>query len=94
MPVSKWMLNVSVNLKNMDSKMNERLKELSRQAWEYAENYDYTNAPMDEVEFSDILEQKFAALIIEECIINLDFHGHTEAASQLLYLKTNRFGIK
>jgi hypothetical protein len=63
--------------------MNERLKEMVKEAGFYK----YGN------DFEGMLET-FAELIIEECIINLDFHGHTEAASQLVYLKTNRFGIK
>lgn len=62
--------------------MNPRLKEIMYQ----------TGVPVS-MPFDEWCE-KFAALIIEECIINLDFHGHDEAASQLVYLKTNRFGIK
>jgi hypothetical protein len=45
--------------------MNERIKELSKQAWEWAEQQEYKDATQ---EFSDILEQKFAELIIQECI--------------------------
>jgi hypothetical protein len=45
--------------------MNGRIKELSRQAWEWAEQQEYKDATQ---EFSDILEQKFAELIIQECI--------------------------
>jgi hypothetical protein len=44
--------------------MNERIKELSKQAWEWAEQQEYKDATQ---EFSDILEQKFAELIIQEC---------------------------
>ena len=44
--------------------MNERIKELSKQAWEWAEQQEY-NDPAQE--FSDILEQKFAELIVREC---------------------------
>jgi len=45
--------------------MNGRIKELSKQAWEWAEQQEYKDATQ---EFSDILEQKFAELIIQECI--------------------------
>ena len=45
--------------------MNERIKELSKQAWEWAEQQEYKDATQ---EFSDILEQKFAELIIRECM--------------------------
>lgn len=44
--------------------MNERIRELSKQAWEWAEQQEY-NDPTQE--FSDILEQKFAELIVREC---------------------------
>ena len=45
--------------------MNERIRELSKQAWEWAEQQEY-NDPAQE--FSDILEQKFAELIVRECM--------------------------
>ena len=44
--------------------MNERIKELSKQAWAWAEQQEYKDATQ---EFSDILEQKFAELIVKEC---------------------------
>jgi hypothetical protein len=43
---------------------NERIKELSKQAWAWAEQQEYKDATQ---EFSDILEQKFAELIVREC---------------------------
>lgn len=46
--------------------MNERIRELSKQAWEWAEQQDYKDG-LDE--FSDILEQKFAELIVKECAL-------------------------
>lgn len=48
--------------------MNQKIKEFSDQAWEFAESYDYTDAEANGIEFSDILEQKFAELIIKQCI--------------------------
>jgi hypothetical protein len=45
--------------------MNGRIKELSRQAWEWAEQQEYKDATQ---EFSDILEQKFAELVVQECL--------------------------
>ena len=44
--------------------MNERIKELSKEAWAWAEQQEYTDPAK---EFSDILEQKFAELIVQEC---------------------------
>jgi hypothetical protein len=45
--------------------MNKRIKELSKEAWAWAEQQEYTDPAK---EFSDILEQKFAELIIQECM--------------------------
>ena len=53
--------------------MNERIKELSKQAWAWAEKQDYTDPTQ---EFSDILEEKFAELIIRECIEQLVQEGN------------------
>ncbi len=44
--------------------MNERIRELSNEAWSWAEQQEYTDPTK---EFSDILEQKFAELIVREC---------------------------
>jgi hypothetical protein len=49
--------------------MNKRIKELSKQAWEWAEQQEYKDATQ---EFSDMLEQKFAELIIQECAGKVD----------------------
>ena len=45
--------------------MNERIRELSKEAWAWAEQQEYTDPAK---EFSDILEQKFAELIVAECM--------------------------
>jgi hypothetical protein len=46
--------------------MNERIKELSKEAWAWAEQQEYTDPAK---EFSDILEQKFAELIVKKCVM-------------------------
>jgi hypothetical protein len=67
--------------------MNGRIKELSRQAWEWAEQQEYKDATQ---EFSDILEQKFAELIIQECLgcsnnlANHYINNHSEKEQTLL----------
>jgi hypothetical protein len=61
--------------------MNERLQELAREAGFYS------NPDIEKFE-------KFAELVIQECIDNLFWHGHDEGASQLEWLRVNRFGIK
>ena len=71
--------------------MNERIKELSKQAWEWAEQQEY-NDPAQE--FSDILEQKFAELIVGECINTLEFHGFDDAVPYIKWMATNKLGVK
>jgi len=38
--------------------------------------------------------EKFAELIVKECMDNLAWHGHNEAVSQLEWFKVNKLGIK
>jgi hypothetical protein len=52
--------------------MNERIRELSKQAWEWADQQEYKDPTQ---EFSDILEQKFAELILRECISKAEDYG-------------------
>lgn len=66
--------------------MNERIAKLYDQALVLESNGDYVAGELDPV--------KFAELIVQECIDNLLWHGHDEAASQLEWLRGNRFGIK
>ena len=65
--------------------MNERIKELAEQAGVTMQNI----YPCYE---RDI--ERFAELIVMECINNLAWHGHDEAVSQLEWFKANKLGIK
>ena len=60
--------------------MNERIRELEKQATDY-----YSNG--QERIFD---RQKFAQLIIQECMDNLAWHGHDEAVSQLNWFLVNK----
>ena len=65
--------------------MNERIRELAEQAAkDTSDGYPVTNK----------FAEKFAELIVRECIDNLSWHGHDEAVSQLEWFKVNRLGIK
>ena len=66
--------------------MNELIAKLYDQALVLESNGDYVAGELDPV--------KFAELIVQECIDNLYWHGHDKAASQLEWLRVNRFGIK
>lgn len=73
--------------------MNERITQLAVEAGllNYVDNetprryFIHGYADLEEVE-------KFGKSIVQECINNLEFHGHDEAVSQLEWLKRNRFG--
>ena len=68
--------------------MNERIKELAHQAnghWEYGD----FNIPHS-VYFAETDLQKFAELIVRECMDNLAWHGHDEAVSQLDWFLHNK----
>lgn len=75
--------------------MNERIKELSKEAWAWAEQQEYTDATK---EFSDILEQKFAELIVKECVTTLErHHPFTKDPEAYLYaisLIEYHFGVE
>ena len=76
--------------------MNERIKELSKQAWAWAEQQEYKDATQ---EFSDILEQKFAELIVKECIETLrlvPYNSDREFGDESIYQDAIRkhFGVE
>ena len=70
--------------------MNERIKELSKEAWAWAEQQEYTDPTK---EFSDILEKKFAELIVEECC-NIFVELRTRPADLAVKDVKKYFGIQ
>ena len=67
--------------------MNERIIQLAEQAGYQKDMFGVGHWNMPEC-------KNFAKLIVQECIDNLDFHGHDKAVSQLEWLKRNRFGVE
>jgi hypothetical protein len=63
--------------------MNERIRQLLSQVGVH-----YEVLPKDTV------YEKFAELIVRECMDNLAWHGHDEAVSQLEWFKINKLEIK
>ena len=63
--------------------MNERIRELALQAGAQG---------IVNRDFIDV--EKFAELIVRECMDNLAWHGHDEAVSQLEWFKINKLEIK
>ena len=68
--------------------MNDRIKELYIQtANETADGKEWAIGGL-------INAEKFAELIVQECIDNLSWHGHDEAVQQLYWLRGNKLGMK
>jgi hypothetical protein len=68
--------------------MNERFKELAEQATSIVEMVGpqgYTSS------YANFDREKFAELIVQECMDNLSWHGHDEAVSQLNWFLNNKF---
>jgi len=59
--------------------MNERIKELHNQAFKETQDYYATM-------------QKFAELIVWECINSLEFHGFDDAIPYVKWMATNKLG--
>jgi hypothetical protein len=70
--------------------MNKRIEELT------AECFDCTTDARGRVEYSadSYGIEKFAELLMQECINTLEFHGFDEAISYMKWMSTNRFGVR
>jgi hypothetical protein len=69
--------------------MNEKIKELGRQAGEYA-----TNTSQKHTEWMETFEQKFAELIIQECMKVSMRSAGLDAEYEAWYLIQQHFGVK
>ena len=70
--------------------MNERINELFEQALEEfkAENKYAT------IIVPNPLKEKFADLLIKECVNTLEFHGYDDAVPYVKWMATNKLGVK
>lgn len=70
--------------------MNERINELFEQALEEfkAENKYAT------IIVPNPLKEKFAELLIKECVNTLEFHGYDDAVPYVKWMATNKLGVK
>ena len=70
--------------------MNERIRELAKQTgyiWHASGDpliYEFTPEKLE----------KFAELIVRECMSNLEFHGHDDAVGQLEWFCKKHFGVE
>lgn len=70
--------------------MNERINELFEQALEEfkAENKYAT------IIVPNPLKEKFAELLIKECVNTLEFHEYDDAVPYVKWMATNKLGVK
>ena len=67
--------------------MNERIDELMRQAGIFK--------PKEFYQHIDALQlEKFAELIVGECINTLEFHGFDDAVPYIKWMATNKLGVE
>ena len=67
--------------------MNERLRELAEQAGYTKDMFGVGHWDMPEC-------KKFAELIVQECVINLEFHGFEDAVPYIKWMAANKLGVK
>ena len=72
--------------------MNERIRELAKQA-EHSVNEVFVWDPTGP-DREDVIREKFADLIVRECINNLEFHGFDDAVPYIKWMATNNLGVK
>ena len=71
--------------------MNERIKKLLGQA--YAEAVPETWTTLSSEQLGRVYE-KFAELIVRECVNTLEFHGFDDAVPYIQWMATNKLGVK
>ena len=71
--------------------MNERIRELAEQAGMTDDKFGMFFAK-DKHDEDGVDLEKFAELIVKECIDNLAWHGHDEAVRQLEWFLSNKIG--
>lgn len=70
----------------------ERIKELAREAGFHIElNWDHTD--WHSAGHSPLFE-KFAELIIKDCVDTLEFHGFEDAVPYIKWMATNKLGVE
>jgi len=66
--------------------MNERMRELAKQAGFIGTNLHNTVIGTTQ----ETALQNFAELIVQECMNNMEFHGHDDSVSKLNWFLVNR----
>jgi hypothetical protein len=69
--------------------MKERIKLLVEQAEDWADKQNFY-----ESDYRDYLMEKFAELIIKDCVDTLEFHGFEDAVPYIKWMATNKLGVE
>lgn len=70
--------------------MNERIEFLAKQSSEYAIEF----AVKDQELYLPKFVEKFAELMVQECVNTLEFHGFEEAIPYIKWMSTNKLGVE
>lgn len=81
-------------MKMNELKMNQRFIELAERAGFVAYGDEGNEVLTSNFKIVTSEAKWFAWVIFQECIDNLEIHGHTEAVQQLKWLKADRLGVK
>jgi hemerythrin superfamily protein len=91
----KWSYNTNMDEANKEHKMNERIRELMKQATE--EELDYTESGVPFV-VREFVPEKFAELIVRECLDIVNRHEYSYHEADPLWetaqLIKEHFGVK
>lgn len=67
--------------------MNEKIEQLVNEAG-------HTTLPNFSNSIDPIFAEKFAELIVKECVTTLEFHGYDDAVPYVKWMATNKLGVK
>ena len=77
--------------------MNERIRELYNQSLEEKYQYGGSDAKPGEMysNYITVLNpDKFAQLIVKDCVDTLEFHGFEDAVPYIKWMATNKLGVE
>ena len=70
--------------------MNQRIRELAKQSGGHGLKMSTMGLSL----LGEDAIEKFAQLIVQECVSNLEFHGFEDAVPYIKWMATNKLGVK
>ena len=71
--------------------MNEHIRELAEHCDFYVGNEHHDKSHEEQ---QRLWAEKFAELIVKECVNTLEFHGFDDAVPYIQWMATNKLGVK